>query len=185
MAATQAGGLKSFICVGEIAAPHGVQGGLRVRSFTSPPARLFSYELQDEGGAPVALMQRGADPKPEMFIAEIAGVKSREGAEALRGRRLFTARTALPAPAAGEYYLSDLIGLRVRDANGENMGRIFAVHNFGAGEILEIKDGRQSLMLPFDDDCVPQVDLANGLVIVALPVEVSGEPGHGGGADDV
>ncbi len=168
-----------LVCVGEIAAPHGVKGGLRVRSFTEPPARLFSYALQDESGKLVSLMQRGADPRPELFIIEIAGVKSREGAEALRGTKLYTERSALPAPDAGEYYLSDLIGLRVRTEAGDDCGRIVAMHNFGAGDILEIKSGKQSFMLPFNDDCVPQVDLAGGLVTIIMPVEVIGEPDRG------
>lgn len=180
MDTTQTKDTENLICVGEIAAPHGVKGGLRVRSFTSPPARLFSYALLDAQGAPVVLVQRGGDARPDMFVGEIKGVTSREGADKVRGAKLYVIRTALPETDDDEYYLSDLVGLEAQTDKGESAGRVIAVHDFGAGTILEIKPRRGAgMMLPFTDQFVPHVDTANGKLTIIMPIEVMGEPGRG------
>lgn len=174
---TQPHGHKAIVCVGEIAAPHGVKGGLRIRSFTDPAARLFSYDVRDERGQPLQLTERGQDPKPDMLLASLAGVRTREAADALRGTKLYVDRAALPETTTDQYYLSDLEGLEVRDTDGQRQGRILATHDFGAGLLLEIKPAKgATFMLPFTDSFVPRVRLSEGFAEIVLPQEVTLPP---------
>jgi len=103
-------------------------------------------------------------------LARIDGVTTREAAEALRGTMLCVARNALPAPDAEEYYHTDLIGLRAESAQGVVVGTVRAVHDFGAGDLLEIEceDGA-TLHLAFTRDAVPEIDFASGRLVVLLP----------------
>ncbi len=171
------------ILVGAIAGAHGVRGLVRIKSFTADPAAVAAYgPLTDESGQrrfelTVAGATKGG------VIARIDGVPDRTGAEALRGLRLYVPRSALPAPAAGEYYRADLIGLSVELADGTGYGRVTDVQDYGAGDILEIEraDGTSEL-LPFTDRFVPVVDLAAGRVVVDPPAYT--EPGANGAQDD-
>ncbi|MGH6961957.1 MAG: ribosome maturation factor RimM, partial [Dongiaceae bacterium] len=114
-------------------------------------------------------------------IARVAGVADRAAAEGLRGLKLYVARTALPAPADGEFYRADLIGLSAELADGARYGRVADVQNWGAGDVLEIElpDGRTEL-LPFTRTVVPQIDVAAGRLVVEPPVLVEVEPEQAG-----
>ena len=105
-------------------------------------------------------------------LARIEGVADRTAAEALRGLRLYVERSALPAPAEREWYEADLIGLAAVGRDGRNWGKVLAFHDFGAGPTMEISGGeasRSSLMLPFTDEAVPEIDVESGKVLVDPP----------------
>jgi 16S rRNA processing protein RimM len=108
-----------------------------------------------------------------VLVARIKGIADRNAAAALANTRLYVARAKLPKPADGEFYQADLIGLRAETANGAAFGTVKAVHNFGAGDLLEIEPaaGGATLMLPFTDVTVPAVDIAGGRIVVAPPAE--------------
>ena len=135
------------VLVGMIAGAHGVRGEVRIRSFTDDPAAVAAYgPLSDESGQRrFALTVIGRSKGG--VIARLQGVADRTAAEALKGLRLYVPRSALPAPAADEYYRVDLIGLRVELADGTSFGRITDVQNYGAGDLLEIErpDGATEL----------------------------------------
>jgi 16S rRNA processing protein RimM len=159
------------ILLGEIISVHGIKGEVVIRYYTADPESIGDYGLlHDETGArqftvtPVRANAKG-------LVARIAGVSDRTAAEALRGVRLYVERNALPPPEDGTYYVHDLVGLRAIDQQGAGIGSIAAVHNFGAGDILEIKlDGaRTTELVPFTGAFVPTVDLAAGTVTVQLP----------------
>jgi 16S rRNA processing protein RimM len=156
-----------------IVAAHGVQGQVKIKCFTAEPAGIAAYgELTDETGSrrfrlKVVGLTRGG------VVAKLAGVGDRNAAEALKGVRLHVARSALPGPAADEFYHADLIGLRVERADGTLLGRVVALHDFGAGDLLEVAAaGKASVVLPFTRAVVPVVDLAGGRLVVEPPAEV-------------
>ena len=160
------------LCVGVIAGAHGVRGLVKIKSFTADPANLTAYgPLTDESGArryQVAVTGRAKG----VLLARIEGVGDRDAARALRGARLYVARAALPEPEDEEYYHADLIGLAVEDRAGAPLGRVAAVQNFGAGDILEIERPDQgTLLVPFTKAAVPLVDPAGGRVVVEPPEE--------------
>ena len=156
------------VLLGTIVAPHGVRGLVKVRSFTDDPSDIVSYgPLQDTQGRAVGLTLRG--PIKGGLLAAVAGVEDRDAAEAMRGVKLYVPREALPATDdEEEYYYADLIGLRVETADGAALGRVKAVHDFGAGDVLEVVfEAGGSELLPFTRDMVPVVDLAGGRLVVA------------------
>ncbi|HTZ34432.1 MAG TPA: ribosome maturation factor RimM [Stellaceae bacterium] len=170
------------VCMGAIGAPHGVRGAVRVKSFTAPAEAVAGYgALEDESGTRrFALRVIGAAPGEDMVIAAIDGVADRDAAEALRGLRLYAPRAALPATAEDEFYHADLVGLAALLADGTALGRVVAVHDFGAGDMLEIaRDGDGSrgpgsrgaapVMVPFTRAAVPVVDIAGGRVVIEPP----------------
>ena len=164
---------RERVCVGEVGAAHGLRGEFCVRSFTAEPRAVASYGAltTDRGGPPLRLFVVGE--KKGALIVRADGIARREEAEALRGCRLYVERTALPQPDDDEYYYADLIGLRARlqADGGEPPGRVSAVHDFGAGPMLEItREGEAPVLVPFSKAAVPHVDLSGGhLVIAAIP----------------
>lgn len=159
-----------FLCMGLIGAARGLKGEVRVTSYTDDPTDLGSYgPLFTADGSRSFTVQVVARAKNQV-IARIAGITDRDGAETLRGTALYLPREALPAAADDEFYLADLIGLAVETVGGENLGRVTAVDDFGAGPVVEIDGGaRGAVMLPFSDAVVPTVDLASGRMIVDPP----------------
>lgn len=160
------------VCVGAIAGAFGVRGEARVKSFCAEPAAIAGYgPLSTEDGRSFDL--RITREVKGGFAARLSGVATREQAEALRGTRLYAPRDRLPAPDEEEYYHADLIGLEVVDTGGAVLGRVRAIHDFGAGDVIEIT-GPRELMLPFTRAAVPTVDIAAGR-LVADPDEVEGD----------
>jgi 16S rRNA processing protein RimM len=160
------------VCVGEITGAHGVRGLVRLRSFTADPAAVAAYgPLTAEPGGRrfrVALAGRSKD----QFLARLDGVADRDAAEALSGTRLFVDRSRLPAPEEDEFYHADLLGLRAERPDGAPLGVVRALHDFGAGDLIEIgRDEGDSLILPFTRQVVPVVDLAAGRIVVEPPAE--------------
>ncbi|MEM6932725.1 MAG: ribosome maturation factor RimM [Pseudomonadota bacterium] len=161
-----------MICVGAIAGAFGVRGEARVKSFCADPAAIGDYGplSTEEGGSFDLTITREVKGG---FAAQLSGVPTREAAEALKGTRLYAPRDALPNLPDNEFYHTDLIGLDVIDAGGAPLGRIRAIHDFGAGDVLDIVGGERPLMLPFTRESVPTVDLAAGRIIADPPLESS------------
>lgn len=162
------------ILLGEITGAHGVRGEILVRSYTADPMALADYgPLSDAAGnAPLQLKLVRMTPKGGI-VARIKGVSDRNGAEALKGRKLYVAREAMPEPdAEDDFYYEDLIGLAAIDASGAVLGEVVAVQNYGAGDLIEIRltGGRKTELIPFTRAFVPVVDVAGGRVVVELPV---------------
>jgi 16S rRNA processing protein RimM len=168
---------EKLILVGQAAGAFGVRGEVKITAFTEDPANLLAYRtLLREDGA-LALTLLGGRTAKGAVLARAREIATREEAEALRGLRLFIERSRLPKPEEDEFYLVDLIGLAVRSPSGEPMGGVKSVQNFGAGDLLEIAPpgGGASWWAPFTRAVVPDIRLADGLIVVDRPTEV-GDP---------
>lgn len=160
--------------LGEFGRAHGLRGEIRLKSFTADPAAIASYgPLLTEDGRPLVLTSvRPAGQNPDMLIARVEGVFSREDAERLNGVRLHATREQLGAPVTeDEFFAADLIGLSVENPGGKRLGAIVAMPNYGGGDLLEIAPagGGTTALLPFTRAFVPRVDLAGRRVVVDPP----------------
>jgi len=164
------------ICVARIGAAHGVRGAVRLWTFTEDPLAVTRYgPLSTKDGARRFEITDAREARDHL-VATLKGVATREEAERLNGVELFVAREKLPATDENEYYHADLIGLAAVTAQDEPLGRVIAVHNFGAGDIIEIAPSQgATMLLPFSNAVVPMVDLAVGRVVIELPDEIEGE----------
>jgi 16S rRNA processing protein RimM len=170
------------ICVARIGAPHGVRGEVKLWTFTEDPFAVTRYgPLRTQDGARQFEVTQAREAKGHL-VAVLKGVATREDAERLNGVELYVAREKLPATAEDEYYHIDLIGLAAVTAADEPLGRVVAIHDFGAGDIIEIAPPRgATLLLPFTNAVVPSVDLAGGRVVIELPEEIEGDSPDGAG----
>jgi 16S rRNA processing protein RimM len=164
------------ICVARIGAPHGIRGAVKLWTFTEDPFAVLDYgPLATKDGARTFEVADARDAKDHL-VATLKGVASREDAERLTGIELYISRDLLPETEAGEYYHADLIGLAAVDSAGAPVGRVVAIHNFGAGDIIEIAPPEgHTLLLPFTNAVVPTVDLKAGHVVIETPAEIDGE----------
>lgn len=160
------------ICVGAIAGAFGVHGEVRLKSFCAEPADIVTYApLTTEDGTrrfEISLTR----PVTGGLGARLSGVSTREEAEALRGITLWVPRRVLPSLPDDEFYHADLIGLDVVDPGGAPLGRVRAIYDHGAGDILEVVGGVRVLMLPFTRAVVPTVDLAARRIVADPPAEL-------------
>jgi len=161
------------VCVGVIKGAHGVRGLVRVKPFTEVPEDIAAYgPLGDETGSRLYRLTVSSRAKDTLLV-RIEGVGDRDRAQALAGTRLYVPRAALPEVEEEEtFYHADLIGLSAEDRDGRFLGRVKAVHNFGAGDILELEGGGGSPMVPFTRAAVPLVDLDGGRVVIEPPAEI-------------
>ena len=165
------------VCLAAIAGAHGVQGLVKLKTFTERPEDVAAYgSLSDESGTrQFRLTLKGT--QKGLLLAAIKGVSDRNAAEALKGLRLYVAREALPPPEdPEEFYHADLIGLAVEDTQGNPLGVVRAVEDFGAGTLLDVESETGSIMLPFTLAAVPQVDLESGRIVAEPPVELDAGP---------
>jgi 16S rRNA processing protein RimM len=165
-----------LIEVGRVAGAFGVRGEVRITTYTADPLALLAYRtLKREDGAPALTLTGGRVAKGGL-IARAREIADRNQAEAARGLRLFIARADLPPPDDDEFYLADLIGLEARDAAGAVLGKIRAVEDFGAGDLLEIQPPTgPTWWLAFTSEAVPEVHIADGYIVVTRPDETDGE----------
>lgn len=157
--------------VGEIGRPQGLQGEVRIRSFTAHPAAITEYgPLEDETGARLFEIE-SLRVTPKALSARLKGVTSRDEAEALTGTKLYVPHSRLPAREEDEWYHTDLIGISALDREGVAIGSVVAVHNFGAGDLLEIRpaSGGNTVLMLFTRDTVPEVDVEGGWLRIAPP----------------
>ena len=159
------------ICVGAIAGAYGVNGEVRLKSFTAEPTAMADYgPLSSEDGQKefsITLTR----PIKNGLAGRVSGVKTKEQADALKGVKLFVDRSKLPDLPDDEYYHSDLIGVEVFDTGGELLGRVKAVMNHGAADLLEIHGPglKITILLPFTLEVVPTVDLKAGKIVTDPP----------------
>jgi 16S rRNA processing protein RimM len=169
------------ILLGRIAGAHGMRGEVLVHTFTEAPENIGAYgALCDQAGVQ-QLKIKVVRVTPKGVIARVAGIADRHTAEALKGLELYVDRTRLPAIADDEFYHADLVGLAAVDVDGKVLGRIIAVHNFGAGDLLEIglADTAKTELVPFSDAFVPQVDLTQRRAVVRLPATAGPDEDRG------
>jgi 16S rRNA processing protein RimM len=168
--------MPAQICIARIGAAHGVRGAVKLWTFTEDPFAVKQYgPLLTKDGARSFEVATAREAKGHL-VATLKGIATREDAERLNGLELYVAREKLPATGEDEYYHADLIGLAAVNATGEPIGRVIAIHNFGAGDIIEIAPPQgSSMLLPFTNAVVPLVDIANGRVVIELPAEIEGD----------
>jgi 16S rRNA processing protein RimM len=179
--------MSKLICVARIGAAHGVRGEVRLWTFTEDPLAVLHYgPLKTKDGSRTFEIAKAREAKDHL-VATIKGITDRNAAERLNGLELYVPRDRLPETDDDEYYHTDLIGLAAVTTAGDALGRVLAIHNFGAGDIIEIAPPSGStLMLPFTNAVVPTVDLEGGRVLIELPTEIEGEErdGHEDGKDE-
>jgi 16S rRNA processing protein RimM len=153
--------------MGRISAPHGVKGWIKVQPFTAEARSLLDYPAWWIGGAGGWQEHALASGKTQggTVLARLEGCEDREAAAALKGRTVAVPRAALPPARAEEYYWADLIGLRVVNAAEEDLGRVTAVMQTGANDVLVVGDGRERL-IPFIAQVIRDVDFAAGVIRV-------------------
>ncbi len=159
------------ICVGAIAGSFGLQGEVRLKSFCSTPEAIATYgPLSTEDGSR-SFTVKLTRPVAGGLGARITGISTKEQADALKGTSLYADRSKLPSLPDDEYYHTDLIGMAVHDTGGALIGTVHAVHNHGAGDLLEITGPghKSALLLPFTLAIIPTVDLAMRRIIADLP----------------
>ena len=159
--------------LGEIGAAQGLKGEVRIRSYTQDPSAIANYgTLEDEHGRVVEIESVRITPKA--LIARIKGVTTREAAEALNHTKLYIDRALLPERDEEEWYHVDLIGLAVVDKDGAPIGTVAAIHNFGAGDLIEVKPaaGGPTVLVRFTRDTVPEVDVEGGRLVLVPPEDL-------------
>lgn len=166
---TKRAGISELVVIAAIAGAHGVRGNVRIRSFTAVPEDCFSYgPFLDKAGQEL-LEVKHYHPAKGHFVVTPAAPKQKEEWDELKGILLSVPATSLPTADEGEFYIRDLVGLAVFGGGSEPVGKVKAVHDFGAGDILEIDlaDQPKPLMVPFTQEDVPLVDLAAQRIVVA------------------
>jgi 16S rRNA processing protein RimM len=162
------------ICVARIGAAHGLRGEVKLWSFTEEPAAVANYGPLETQDGKQRFEIEALRPAKDHFVARIAGVSDRDAAEKLRNLELYISRARLPAiEEVDTFYHADLIGLNVVTTDGMQIGIVHALHNFGAGDIIEIAPvgGGDHLMLPFNEQTVPKIDLMAKQVVIVRPAE--------------
>jgi 16S rRNA processing protein RimM len=173
--------LSARVCVGRIGAAHGTRGEVKLWSFTADPMAIRDYgALVTEDGVrsfTIAALRPGKD----FLVARLAGIDDRTAAEELTNTDLYVARERLPAADADEFYHADLIGLAAVDRADNQLGTVVAIHNFGAGDLIEVQlaHGSTTMMLPFTEEVVPVVDVAGGRIVIDPPTETTADDAPG------
>jgi 16S rRNA processing protein RimM len=164
------------VLLGVVIGAQGLKGEVKVKTFTETPEKLGAYgplHTKDARKFNVLHVRAGKNAG----IVQFEGISSRDAAEALKGVELHVSRHALPPGAEHEFYHADLIGLRAEDELGRAIGKVIAIHNFGAGDVIEIEreDGQGAVLMPFTREIVPTIDIAENRIVVAAPEEVEAE----------
>jgi 16S rRNA processing protein RimM len=162
------------VLLGRIAGAHGIRGEVLIKSFTAAPEDIGAYGALSTADGSRTFEIASARPTPKGgVVVRLVGISDRNAAEALKGTDLYIARDRLPPPSDDEFYHADLVGMTAVTPDGATLGEIVAVHNFGAGDLLEVRlaGKAKTELLPFTDAVVPDVDVAARRVTVVLPAE--------------
>jgi len=179
VAGADGNGSGNMILMGRIGAAHGIKGEVRIQSFTEDPMALVDYGplATNRPGLTVTILS--ARTTTNVLVARLDGVTDRNAAEKLNGVELYVDRALLPEPDdEDDFYHADLLGLHARLADGSEIGIVAAVPNFGAGDLLEIRDPRtgDTYLYPFTRAVVPEIHVADGYLVIDPPIEA--EPGE-------
>jgi 16S rRNA processing protein RimM len=162
----------SRVCIAQIGAAHGVRGEVRLKPFTEDPLSVKRYGVLESEDGNRRFEIEAVRPAKDMLVARLKGVTDRNAAEALKNIRLYVARDKLPKPEDDEFYHADLVGLTAQKQNGDTVGTVKAVHNFGAGDLLEIEPATgATIMLPFNETTVPVVDIVGKKIVIEPPTD--------------
>jgi len=158
----------------------GLKGEVKVKTFTEHPESLARYRgLHTADGRRFTVTAARAT-KPDEAVLTLTEVTDRTAAEALKGAELLVTRDVLPATDADEFYHADLIGLRAEDVEDRVLGTVKAVHNYGAGDVIEIaQPGGDTILLAFTKETVPVIEIDKGRIVVAVPRDDEAEREHG------
>ena len=171
---TVSGERENLVCVGVITTAHGVRGLVKVKSFTRNAADFAIFGSLCDASAKRSFKVAIVGKNKDLFLVQIDGVTDRNAAEALRGTELFVPRSKLPETVENEFYYADLVGMTAKSPEGSVLGKVVAVYNFGAGDMLEIEGVED--FISFCQQNVPEVDLKNREMIVRLPQSVEARP---------
>lgn len=174
-----ASGDSKLLLVGRIGAAHGIKGEVRVQSFTEDPLALVSYGPLSTNKPGLVIRILAARTTTNVLVARLEGVNDRNAAEKLNGVELYIDRALLPDPDdEDDFYHADLLGLRAQLADGTVLGKVSAVPNFGAGDLIEVRDERSgdTYLYPFTKAVVPEVKVKEGYLVIDPPVEA--DPGE-------
>jgi 16S rRNA processing protein RimM len=180
--------LQNPILMATVGAAQGLRGEVRVRSYTSDPTALGDYgKLHTEDGQAFEILE--LREAKNVVVVRFRGINDRNAAEALAGLELFVERDNLPDEELDddEFYYADLEGLEVVDREGKSYGTVSAVHDFGAGDLLEIKGpGRRPALIPFSEAAVLEIDLEGGTVLIdPMAAGLVEDPDDGGPKPDL
>ena len=172
------GATAKKLLIGRIGSAHGVKGLVRIQSFTEDPMALAGYGPLATNKPGLTITILSARTNTNVLVAKLAGVNDRTAAEKLNGVELYVDRELLPPPQdEDDFYHADLIGLEARLAGGTVLGEVITVPNFGAGDLIEIRDPRSgdTYLYPFTRRVVPEVHVKEGYLVIEVPLEA--EPG--------
>jgi 16S rRNA processing protein RimM len=162
------------VLIAQIGAAHGVRGEVRLKAFTADPLAVAQYGPLETADGKRRFEIEALRPAKEVLVVRLKGIADRNAAEALKNLQLYVARDKLPAPEDDEFYVADLIGLAAETTHGEPFGTVKAVHNFGAGDLIEVEpaQGGATVLLPFTEATVPVIDIAQNKIVVVPPADV-------------
>ncbi len=173
--------MQRDVLLAAVLGAHGLKGEVRMKTFTAEPGKLSAYgplHAKDGRLFTIEALRPGRDGEA---VAAFTEIRDRDAAEALKGTELFVKRGRFPEVQNGEFYHADLVGLDAEDASGRRIGKVLAVQNYGAGDVLVIAaDTGDEILLAFTRENVPEIDVKAGRLIVAVPDEV-----EAGSAKDV
>ena len=166
------------LLMGRIGAAHGIKGEVRITSFTDEPLALKDYGPLETNKPGLTIEIVSARATTNVLVARLKGVSDRNAAEKLNGVELYVDRDRLPPTSDDDYYHADLIGLDARLADGTVLGTVTAIPNFGASDLLEVRDGRSgdTFLYPFTKQVVPEVHVADGYLVIEVPLD--SDPGE-------
>jgi 16S rRNA processing protein RimM len=162
--------MSKDVLLAAVIGAQGLKGEVKAKIFTEAPDALTRYGALHDAKGRTFEITAFRPAKAGEAVMSFRDVKTREGAEALKGTQLFIGRDALPPAKEEEFYRADLIGLEAQDSEGRVLGKVAAIHNFGAGDVIEIArlDG-DNVLLAFTRETVPSIEIAQGRILVAVP----------------
>jgi 16S rRNA processing protein RimM len=173
-------GRSRDVLLARVLGAQGLSGAVKVKAFTASASSLARYGVLHSSDGQEFTVTSVRATKDDEAVLNLAEVSDRAAAEGLRGVELYVRRNALPAPEREEYYHADLLGLRAEDVEGRTLGTVHAVHNYGAGDVIEIARGDgDTILLPFTRETVPHIEIDKERIVVAVPEEIeTGERGN-------
>ena len=162
------------VCVARIGAAHGVRGDVKLWPFTAEPLAIADYGALETEDGKSSFEIETLRPAKDFLVAHLKGVADRDAAEKLRNTDLYIPRERLPETEQDEFYIADLVGLSAVNREGAELGTVVAVHNFGAGDLLELRvtGARDTVMMAFTEATVPEIDIAAGRIVIDLPQDI-------------